>query len=333
MIHHPHHTCSVVVLWGSCPLKNRVIQYTEKQMDYSLDLYTYRVSCMVSGADKMDSISYGVRRRIFPSRLEEKDTTTNPRKNKPDQGLWKKRHPGDNSSDMGPVDSCISKAGESKCEYEYKHRVHLCLNHMLKTLVPGFNCCKRLAASQRMLTLTSAVRRWTVRDDSSSAAAQCSVGHPLVLPQWAQDAAHKTGENDPPPTSYLLCGGPVGVLTIEHAEKQMDYSLELYYRVSYRLEHPHTVPADGAIGVEVEGHQAFWTCDYTPFILVLTTVPPHTDSLVVSTKTKAGHITEVVGPGPLVLIEGTRNAAKHNDIFEGNHLQSALDLRLGTRGT
>ncbi|KAI4899527.1 hypothetical protein NFI96_005831 [Prochilodus magdalenae] len=58
------------------------------------------------------------------------------------------------------------------------------------------------------------------------------------------------------------------------------------------LEHPHTVPADGAVGVEVEGHQAFWTCDYKPFILVLTTVPPHTDSLVVSTKTKAGLVTE-----------------------------------------
>ncbi|KAI4896848.1 hypothetical protein NFI96_016910, partial [Prochilodus magdalenae] len=42
------------------------------------------------------------------------------------------------------------------------------------------------------------------------------------------------------------------------------------------LEHPHTVPADGAVGVEVEGHQAFWTCDNKPFILVLTTVPPHT---------------------------------------------------------
>ncbi|KAI4877972.1 hypothetical protein NFI96_020741 [Prochilodus magdalenae] len=41
----------VGVLWGSCPLKNRVIQYTEKQMDYSLDLYTYRVSCRVGGAD------------------------------------------------------------------------------------------------------------------------------------------------------------------------------------------------------------------------------------------------------------------------------------------
>ncbi|KAI4880107.1 hypothetical protein NFI96_031691 [Prochilodus magdalenae] len=34
--------------------------------------------------------------------------------------------------------------------------------------------------------------RWTVRDDSSSAAAQCSVGPPLVLHQWAQDTAHRT---------------------------------------------------------------------------------------------------------------------------------------------
>ncbi|KAI4882824.1 hypothetical protein NFI96_030184, partial [Prochilodus magdalenae] len=58
------------------------------------------------------------------------------------------------------------------------------------------------------------------------------------------------------------------------------------------LEHPHTVPADGAVGVEVEGHQVFWTCDDKPFISVLTTVPPHTDSLGVSTKTKAGLVTE-----------------------------------------
>ncbi|KAI4874591.1 hypothetical protein NFI96_000028 [Prochilodus magdalenae] len=54
------------------------------------------------------------------------------------------------------------------------------------------------------------------------------------------------------------------------------------------LEHPHTVPADGAVGVEVEGHQAFWTCDNKPFILVLTTVPPPTGSLGVSTKIKTG---------------------------------------------
>ncbi|KAI4879159.1 hypothetical protein NFI96_003232 [Prochilodus magdalenae] len=55
-----------------------------------------------------------------------------------------------------------------------------------------------------------------------------------------------------------------------------------------QLEHPHTVPADGAVGVVVEGHQVFWTCGNKPFISVLTTVPPHTDSLGVSTKTKSG---------------------------------------------
>ncbi|KAI4871872.1 hypothetical protein NFI96_003795, partial [Prochilodus magdalenae] len=59
-----------------------------------------------------------------------------------------------------------------------------------------------------------------------------------------------------------------------------------------KLEHPRTVPAVGAVGVKVEGHQAFWTCDYRPFISVLTTVPPHTDLLGVSTKTKAGLVTE-----------------------------------------
>ncbi|KAI4890609.1 hypothetical protein NFI96_004371 [Prochilodus magdalenae] len=52
------------------------------------------------------------------------------------------------------------------------------------------------------------------------------------------------------------------------------------------------VPADGAVGVEVEVHQVFWTCDNRPFIVVLTTVPPHMDSLGVSTKTKAGLVTE-----------------------------------------
>ncbi|KAI4872782.1 hypothetical protein NFI96_001306 [Prochilodus magdalenae] len=59
-----------------------------------------------------------------------------------------------------------------------------------------------------------------------------------------------------------------------------------------KLKHMGKFPADGAVGVEVEGHRAFWTCDNKPFILVLTTVPPHTDSLGVSTKTKVGLITE-----------------------------------------
>ncbi|KAI4878664.1 hypothetical protein NFI96_024341 [Prochilodus magdalenae] len=52
------------------------------------------------------------------------------------------------------------------------------------------------------------------------------------------------------------------------------------------------VAADGAVGVEVEGHQVFWTCDDKPSISVLTTVPPHTGSLGVSTRTKAGLVTE-----------------------------------------
>ncbi|KAI4894122.1 hypothetical protein NFI96_028743, partial [Prochilodus magdalenae] len=66
--------------------------------------------------------------------------------------------------------------------------------------------------------------------------------------------------------------------------------MNFYNKMAVKLEHPHTAPADGAVGVEVEGHQAFWTCDTKPFILVLTTVPPHTGSLGVSTKTKAGLI-------------------------------------------
>ncbi|KAI4888711.1 hypothetical protein NFI96_006763 [Prochilodus magdalenae] len=81
------------------------------------------------------------------------------------------------------------------------------------------------------------------------------------------------------------------------------------------LEHPYTVPADGAVGVEVEGHQAFWTCDRRPFILVLTTVSPHTDSLGVSTKTKAG----LFSPGPpnlLATLEGY-NAARPPFCFIG----------------
>ncbi|KAI4873130.1 hypothetical protein NFI96_030509 [Prochilodus magdalenae] len=48
---------------------------------------------------------------------------------------------------------------------------------------------------------------------------------------------------------------------------------------------------DGAVGWRWR-HQVFWTCHNRPFILVLTTVPPHTDSLGVSTKTKAGLVTE-----------------------------------------
>ncbi|KAI4903201.1 hypothetical protein NFI96_010297 [Prochilodus magdalenae] len=74
--------------------------------------------------------------------------------------------------------------------------------------------------------------------------------------------------------------------------EQLYKKLQGFCKHPHLLEHPHTVPADGAVGVEVEGHQVFWTCDNKPFILALTTVPPHTDSLGVSTKTKAGLVTE-----------------------------------------
>ncbi|KAI4904604.1 hypothetical protein NFI96_002507 [Prochilodus magdalenae] len=87
------------------------------------------------------------------------------------------------------------------------------------------------------------------------------------------------------------------------------------------------VPADGAVGVEVEGHQVFCTCDYKPLILVLTTVPPHTDSLGVSTKTKAGLVTEddpLPMPNmknkkacPMGMMEGPKEPQDHRLAIEG----------------
>ncbi|KAI4888093.1 hypothetical protein NFI96_027013 [Prochilodus magdalenae] len=37
-------------------------------------------------------------------------------------------------------------------------------------------------------------------------------------------------------------------------------SINSAYTTKILLEHPHTVPADGAVGVEVEGYQVFWIC-------------------------------------------------------------------------
>ncbi|KAI4901245.1 hypothetical protein NFI96_009282 [Prochilodus magdalenae] len=60
------------------------------------------------------------------------------------------------------------------------------------------------------------------------------------------------------------------------------------------LEHPHTVPADGAVGVEVEGRQVFWTWDSKP---LLTTVPARCTKMngLVSTSRRPG----VPPPPPL----------------------------------
>ncbi|KAI4889156.1 hypothetical protein NFI96_032663 [Prochilodus magdalenae] len=70
----PHRVCGwwiilSTALWLSCggpvPLKNWVIQYTEKQMDYSLDLYTYRVSCMTTSPATVEmSTVYSVVQKV-----------------------------------------------------------------------------------------------------------------------------------------------------------------------------------------------------------------------------------------------------------------------------
>ncbi|KAI4887712.1 hypothetical protein NFI96_025035 [Prochilodus magdalenae] len=52
--------------------------------------------------------------------------------------------------------------------------------------------CPLTVHSIRHSCLAGPPCRCTVRDDSSSAAAQCSAGHPLVLHQWSQDVAHGT---------------------------------------------------------------------------------------------------------------------------------------------
>ncbi|KAI4901753.1 hypothetical protein NFI96_020442 [Prochilodus magdalenae] len=68
----------------------------------------------------------------------------------------------------------------------------------------------------------------------------------------------------------------IGKIKSKHDKYLMDMD-ELFAQVDEKrkvrgsLEYPHTVPADGAVGVEVEGHQAFWSCDTKPSISVLTT--------------------------------------------------------------
>ncbi|KAI4880229.1 hypothetical protein NFI96_002973 [Prochilodus magdalenae] len=104
----------------------------------------------------------------------------------------------------------------------------------------------------------------------------------------------------------VSCGGSRPVGRLEHS----------------KLEHPHTVPADDAVGVEVEGHEVFWTCDNTPFILVLTTVPQHTDSLGVSTKTKAGLVTEPLQS--MVRSDDGRKSSCAQEFCVPSHIQVAV---------
>ncbi|KAI4889566.1 hypothetical protein NFI96_028065 [Prochilodus magdalenae] len=122
--------------------------------------------------------------------------------------------------------------------------------------------------------------------------------HPRVQNLNATESDGHSLQRSPPAVPDVLGGAPVPAVQSAHTVLpilgQTDCpATEEQHGVSWCwLEHPHTVPADGAVGVEVEGHQVFWTCDDKPFVLVLTTVPPHTDSLGVSTKTKAGLVTE-----------------------------------------
>ncbi|KAI4887966.1 hypothetical protein NFI96_018259, partial [Prochilodus magdalenae] len=90
----------------------------------------------------------------------------------------------------------------------------------------------------------------------------------------------------------------------------------------FQLEHPHTVPADGAVGVKVEGHQAFWTCDNQPFISVLTTVPPHTDSWTIRDDSSSAAAQCSVGH-PLVLHQWAQDAAAQDAAAQDAAAQDA----------
>ncbi|KAI4879847.1 hypothetical protein NFI96_003716 [Prochilodus magdalenae] len=132
-------------------------------------------------------------------------------------------------------------------------------------------------SSGRTSTSSPSPSNPTVLNDSTQmwTREQPSTERPVTTPARTH-ISRKTRES----IHFVVCfSGPSG-------------AVPLALSMSPQLEHPHTVPADGAVGVEVEGHQVFWTCDSKPFILVLTTVPPHTDWLGVSTKTKAGLVTE-----------------------------------------
>ncbi|KAI4895133.1 hypothetical protein NFI96_004771 [Prochilodus magdalenae] len=63
--------------------------------------------------------------------------------------------------------------------------------------------------------------RWTVRDDSSSAAAQCSVGPPQALHQWSQEAALRTL-----PTGRTV-GGTVLILSSSPPRQKRDSPLKM----------------------------------------------------------------------------------------------------------
>ncbi|KAI4886016.1 hypothetical protein NFI96_013305 [Prochilodus magdalenae] len=299
MIHHPHHTCSVVVLWGSCPLKNRVIQYTEKQMDYSLDLYTYRVSYTAAviplsvAAVGWLRIGRGLCRSVgrfsghFTERLYNALSLS--------VQLMK---PAVNESGLVMRGVCtLAICGLNRfCCFSQRVGVWLCVHWLCGVFYSMLSVCVADVVCYSMLSHAECVpgnRELITAHTPGFSVLGCwttSDVFPAERPVRRGSISTSTEEEDgeiqtsPVVRRRRLRRSTAGSEPDEQQEVQ---------REREELKHPHTVPADGAVGVEVEGHQVFWTCDGKPSISVLTTVPPHTDSLGVSTKTKAG----LVGDG------------------------------------
>ncbi|KAI4878233.1 hypothetical protein NFI96_016272 [Prochilodus magdalenae] len=69
--------------------------------------------------------------------------------------------------------------------------------------------------------------------------------------------SHRNAENDPPPTSYLLCGGPVGVLTIE---EEYTYRVSCTGAVELKSENVFKLAAYVLQVSEIEFLQAALSC-------------------------------------------------------------------------
>ncbi|KAI4884265.1 hypothetical protein NFI96_014360 [Prochilodus magdalenae] len=243
MIHHPHHTCSVGVLWGSRPLKNRVIQYTEKQMDYSLDLSTYRVSCMNGhGLDKFLDVGYINVETLVP----QKSSGLNLVDAFP--GILSPIVP-----DVVPATGRPVFLNQLQCTGEMMAAFHMALRNppvnsknpavkeraqavVLRVLTsfkssdiePAVKSLDRNGVDLLMKYIyrgfekpsdnsSAILLQWHEKDASQSSSdtemsSSTAVSDPLTPPPHQ---CHCSAENDPPPTSYLLCGGPVGVLITE----------------------------------------------------------------------------------------------------------------------
>ncbi|KAI4889520.1 hypothetical protein NFI96_000092 [Prochilodus magdalenae] len=253
-------------------------------MDYSLDLYTYRVSCTVMGADLMASdlrqlILWGIRHNL----------------------TWNAQAMGFTSQGLPsrpPFMSCASLDKDKSSPRPSSRRSRLLQPQPTSS---GQTDAAELSASEILEAACNAsipgltgVSNFTVYlycnlFDGGEATLDPEVSHavPDLHASCSNAAWYLSAAEDD-----FLWVHVCSEFFAQEFNNTVCANSSFWLQRAHQLEHPHTVPADGAVGVEVEGHQAFWTCDSRPFILVLTTVPPHTDSLGVSTKTKAGLVTE-----------------------------------------